>query len=100
MPIVTVTQITPASIQACQIGAAFDDFTTIFPALANAAYQCTLQCLPPATSGGAVQWQVNLVKANYPAQTGAPGDWIVFDGVNAQIVPNAQMGAEYKQAGT
>lgn len=97
MSVITVTQNTPTSIQACQIGANFDDFETIFPALANLAYQCSLQCLPPPTSGGSVVWQVTLTKANYPSQVGGPNDWIVSDGVNATIVPAAQFATEYTQ---
>lgn len=97
MAIVTVTQNAPASISACQIGANFDDFETVFPSLAAAAYQCSILCNPPASAGGAVQWAVNLQKANYPTQTGGINDWIVFDGVNAQIVPAAQFATEYTQ---
>jgi hypothetical protein len=98
MAIVTVTQNTPASISACQIGANFDDFETVFPALAAAAYQCSILCLPPSSSGGAVIWQVSLQKSNYPAQVGGINDWMVFDGVNATIVPAAQFSTEYTQA--
>jgi hypothetical protein len=98
LAIVTVTQNTPASISACQIGASFDDFETVFPVLAAAAYQCSVQCLPPGTSGGAVVWQVTLQKPNYPSQVGGINDWITFDGVNAQIVPAAQFSTEYTQA--
>lgn len=97
MPVITVTQNTPASIQACQIGANFDDFETVLPVLAGAAYQCAIQCMPPQSAGGPAQWSVNLQKANYPAQTGGLDDWIVFDGVNAQIVPAAQFAADYTQ---
>jgi hypothetical protein len=98
MSVITVSQKTPASIQAMQIGGSFDDFTTVLPALAAAAYQSSITCLPPGTSGGAAVWQVALQKPNYPAQVGAPGDWIVFDGVNAQIVTNDQMAAQYQAA--
>lgn len=93
-----MTQKTPTSIQAMQIGGSFDDFPSVFPALAAAAYQCSIQCLPPASVGGPPAWQVMLQKANYPAQVGTIGDWIVFDGVNAQIVNNDQMGAQYQAA--
>lgn len=100
MSIITVTQNAPASISACQIGANFDDFETVFPALAAAAYQCALQCFPPSTSGGAVTWTVILQKPNFPQQSGGPNDWIVFDGVNATIVPAAQFSALYTQSGS
>lgn len=98
MAIVTVTQKTPASITACQIGGSFDDFPTVLPALAAAAYQCSIQCMPPPSAGAAAQWSVNIQKANFPSQSGGIGDWIVFDGVNAQIITNDQMAAQYTQA--
>lgn len=98
MPVITVTQKTAASISAMQIGGSFDDFATVFPALAGAAYQCSVMCLPPAQQGGTAVWQVTLQKPNYPAQVGTTGDWIVFDGLNAQIVTNDQMAAQYQAA--
>lgn len=97
MAVINVTQNTPTSIQACQIGAAFTDFQTVFPALAGAGYQCSLTCQPPNTSGGAVTWLVALSKPNLPVQTGGPNDWIVFDGVHATCVPAANFGSEYTQ---